>query len=158
MEQEFSKPRDEAGKGIYMGEPSRCVYVYNQAKETFLALRAKVADSVLSRLVGLLGQRSLTQESGVWIVPCNSIHTIGMLFTIDVVLIDKNFRVVGLHESVRPFSIVRPNFRAESVLEIPPHSIFRSGTSVGDQLLIERYVSDPLPPPNVQRDTATLVK
>src|SRR5205807_8038338 len=38
---------------------------------------------------------------------------------------------------VRPFKITRPNFRAESVLELPSHSIFRSRTEVGDQLVIE---------------------
>jgi len=122
-----------------MAANGRGVYVYNLTKETFLAYQVKVADSVLSRMIGLLGKRSLQPEGGVWIVPCNSIHTIGMLFTIDVVLVDKNLKVVGLHELVRPFSITRPNFRAESILELPPHTIFKSGTTVGDQLLIERY-------------------
>jgi uncharacterized membrane protein (UPF0127 family) len=120
----------------------RDVYVYNQTKEAFLAFRVDVADSVWGRLVGLLGKRSLKPDSGVWIVPSNSVHTIGMLFTIDVVLIDKNFRVVGLRELVRPFSITRPNFRAESVLELPAHTIFRSHTEIGDQLVIERYEAD----------------
>lgn len=114
------------------------VYVYNKTKEAFLALRVKVADTVLGRLVGLLGARSLKPESGVWIVPGNSIHTIGMLFTIDVVFLDKNFKVVALRELVRPFSI-RSHFRAESVIELPAHTIFKSRTEVGDQLLIERY-------------------
>jgi uncharacterized membrane protein (UPF0127 family) len=62
-----------------------------------------------------------------------------MLFAIDVVLLDKDFKVVALHELVRPFSITRPNFRAESVIELPPHTIFKSGTMVGDQFVIERY-------------------
>jgi uncharacterized protein len=117
----------------------RDVYIYNQTKETFLAFRVKVADSILSRMVGLLGQRSLRPETGAWIVPGNAIHTVGMLFTIDVILIDKNFKVVGLRELVRPFSITRPNFRAESVLELPAHTIFKSHTEIGDQLQIERY-------------------
>ena len=117
----------------------RQVFVYNQTRETFLAFRVKVADSLLGRLVGLLGRRSLEPDSGVWIVPANAVHTIGMLFSFDLVLIDKNFKVVGLRELVRPFTITRPNFRAESVLELPAHSIFRSRTQVGDQLLIERY-------------------
>lgn len=115
------------------------VYVYNKTQEAFLALRVQVADTVLGRLIGLLGKRSLKPEAGVWIVPGNSIHTIGMLFTIDAVFIDKNFKVVGLRELLRPFSITRPNFRAESVIELPPHTIFKSGTQVGDQLQIERY-------------------
>lgn len=117
----------------------RDVFVYNKTKETFLAFRVKVADSVLGRLVGLLGRRSLQPDSGVWIVPANAVHTIGMLFTFDLILIDKNFKVVGLRELVRPFKITKPNFKAESVLELPAHTIFRSRTQIGDQLLIERY-------------------
>ena len=122
-----------------MPEKQSPVYVYNQTKETFMAFRVKVADSGLSRMVGLLGKRSMAPESGVWIVPCNSIHTIGMLFSIDVVLLDRDFKVVGLYELLRPFSITRPNFRAESVIELPAHTIFKSGTAIGDQLVIERY-------------------
>jgi uncharacterized membrane protein (UPF0127 family) len=117
----------------------RHVFVYNKTRETFLAFRVKVADSIAGRLTGLLGRRSLAPDSGVWIVPANAVHTIGMLFSFDLVLIDKDFKVVGLRELVRPFRITRPNFRAESVLELPAHSIFRSRTQVGDQLVIERY-------------------
>jgi uncharacterized protein len=122
-----------------MSESERHVFVYNKTKESFLAFRVEVADSVLGRLVGLLGKRSLNPDSGVWIVPANAIHTIGMLFTIDVVLIDKNFKVVGVRELVRPFRITRPNLQAESVIELPAHTIFKSRTEVGDQLLVERF-------------------
>jgi hypothetical protein len=62
-----------------------------------------------------------------------------MLFAFDLVLIDKDFKVVGLRELVRPFSVTRPSFRAESVIELPAHTIFRSHTEIGDQLLIDRY-------------------
>ena len=122
-----------------MSKKQRHVFVYNKTKETFLAFRVKVADSIVGRLVGLLGRRSLKPDSGVWIVPANAVHTIGMLFSFDLVLIDKNFRVVGLRELVHPLTITRPNFRAESVLELPAHSIFRSRTQIGDQLVIDRY-------------------
>src|SRR6476620_5359460 len=122
-----------------MSEKQRHVFVYNKSRETFLAFRVKVADSILGRLVGLLGRRSLQPDSGVWIVPANAIHTIGMLFSFDLVLIDKNFKVVGLRELVRPFRVTWPERHAESVLELPAHTIFRSRTQIGDQLLIERY-------------------
>lgn len=121
----------------------RGVYVYNKTKETFLAFKVKVADSVFGRLVGLLGKRALEPDGGVWIVPCNSIHTVGMLFKIDVILLDSNLKVVGLHELVRPFSFTSPNFHAESVIELPAHAIFNSQTEVGDQLVIERYEKRP---------------
>ena len=120
---------------------TRHVFVYNKTRETFLAFKVKVADSILSRLIGLLGKRSLQPDSGVWICPANAVHTIGMLLSFDLVLIDKDFKVVGLRELLRPFRITMPNGKAESVIELPAHSIFRSRTQIGDQLLIERYES-----------------
>ena len=118
---------------------SREVYVYNHTKGTFLAFRVNVADSILGRLIGLLGRKSLKPDGGVWIVPANSIHTVGMLFSFDAVMIDKDFRVVSVTEMVKPFRVILPKRRAESVLELPAHAIFRSRTEVGDQLVIERY-------------------
>jgi uncharacterized membrane protein (UPF0127 family) len=122
-----------------MWKIQRQVFVYNKSRETFLAFRVKIADSIFGRLVGLLGRRSLQPDSGVWIVPANAVHTIGMMFSFDLVLIDKDFRVVGLRELVRPFTITMPHRKAESVLELPAHTIFRSRTQIGDQLVIERY-------------------
>ncbi len=124
---------------VRVSKKQRQVFVYNRTRETFLAFRVKVADSVWGRLVGLLGRKSVQPDSGVWIVPGNAVHTIGMMFSFDLVLLDKNFKVVGLRELVRPFTITRPNFRAETVLELPAHSIFRSRTQMGDQFLIDRY-------------------
>ena len=121
---------------------SREVFVYNETRETFLAFRVVVADSVLGRLIGLLGRRSLKADRGVWIVPANAVHTIGMLFSFDIVMIDKNFRVVSVIEMVKPFRIILPKRRAESVIELPLHTIFRSRTQVGDQLMIERYEAE----------------
>jgi len=122
-----------------MSQSEGHVSVFNTTKETLLASKAEVADSVLSRLVGLLGRRALEPGSGMWIFPGKAIHSIGMLFTFDVVLIDKSFKVVGLRDLVHPFSVTLPNFQAESILELPAHTISRSRTEVGDQLKIERY-------------------
>ena len=138
------------------GKP-REVFVYNKSKETFLSFRVTVADSVLSRLIGLLGKRSLKPDGGVWIVPANSIHTIGMLFPFDLVMIDKNFRVVRVKEMVRPFRIVWPKLRAESVLELPAHTIFRSRTEVGDELMIDRYEAKKMPGIQSQSSTQSVI-
>src|SRR6478735_10299000 len=104
-----------------MFEKQRHVFVYNKTRRT-LAFRVKVADSILGRLIGLLGRRSLKPDRGVWIVPANAIHTIGMLFSFDVVMIDANFRVVSVTEMVKPFRIILPKLRAESVIELPTHT------------------------------------
>jgi uncharacterized protein len=110
--------------------------VYNQTRKTTLAWRVRVADGFLSRMIGLLGKPSMPAGSGLWIVPGNSIHTVGMLFPIDVVLMDRNARVVGLRERVAPFSILWPNVRAKSVLELPAQTISATSTRLGDQLQI----------------------
>jgi len=44
-----------------------------------------------------------------------------------------------------------PNSKAESVIELPAHSIFRSRTQIGDQLTIERY--EPKKPRPEETDT-----
>ena len=112
--------------------------VYNQTRETTLATRVVVADTFLSRLIGLLGKTSLAPDTGIWLLPANAIHTFGMRFRFDVVLIDRSYRVVGLRKGIRPFSATWPNFRAHSVLELPLDTISRSRTEVGDQLCIEK--------------------
>ena len=127
------------------------VFVYNKTKETFLAFRVNIADSVAGRLIGLLGRRSLKPDSGVWIVPANAIHTIGMMFSFDVVMIDKNFKVVSVKELVKPFRVILPKMRAESVIELPAHTIFRSRTEVGDELVIDRYEARKTPQPDSAR-------
>lgn len=126
----------------------RDVFVYNKTKETLLASRVEIAESLLSRLIGLLGRRSLEPGSGIWIVPANAIHSIGMLFSFDLVLIDKDLRVVGLKERVRPFSMTWPNLRAESVMELPNGTIAATRTEIGDQLVIGPFKDRP-PVPNL---------
>ena len=113
------------------------VSAYNQTKETTLATRVGVDDDGLSRLIGLLGKTSLLPDTGIWIVPANAIHPFGMLFRFDVVLIGRSYRVVGLHERIRPFSLTWPNFQAQSVLELPLHTVSSTRTEVGDQLRME---------------------
>lgn len=116
------------------------VYVYNKTRETFVATQAKVADGYLSRLIGLLGKtpRWARPGHGLWIVPSHGVHTIGMLFALDLIFLDRNKVVVHVEEHVRPFRISKVSLKASSVLEVPPHTVFRTGTRVGDQLEISR--------------------
>jgi uncharacterized membrane protein (UPF0127 family) len=117
---------------------SRTVYVYNQTRETFVATEAVVADSYLRRLIGLLGKTKgwARLGTGLWIVPSRGVHTIGMMFPIDLIFLNKQKQVVHLEEHVRPFRISKVSLKASSVLELPPHTIYRSGTQVGDRFEI----------------------
>ena len=117
---------------------NRPVYVYNKTRETFVATEASIADNYFSRLVGLLGKtkRWALLGRGLWIVPSQGVHTIGMMFPIDIIFLNKDMRVVHLEEHVRPFRISNVSLKAASVLELPTHAIYRSGTQVGDSLEI----------------------
>ena len=114
------------------------LYVYNNTRETFVATEATLADSYLRRLVGLLGKtRSWARlGAGLWIKPSRGVHTIGMLFPIDLIFLGKENEVVGVEEYLRPFRISKVSFKASSVLELPPHTLYRSKTQVGDRLEI----------------------
>jgi len=116
------------------------VYVYNKTRETFVATEATVADSYISRLIGLLGKTKRWAElgRGLWIVPSRGVHTFGMLFPIDLIFLGKDKEVVHVEEYVRPFRISRVSLKATSVLELPPHTVYRSRTQVGDKLEIAR--------------------
>ena len=120
------------------GSKGRAVYVYNKTRETFVATEAVVADGYLRRLVGLLGKtkRWARLGAGLWIIPSRGVHTIGMLFSIDLLFLSKDKEVVHMQEYVRPFRISKVALKAVSVLELPPHTIYRTGTQVGDRLEI----------------------
>jgi hypothetical protein len=111
--------------------------IVNSTRGTLLASRAEVADCFRKRLVGLLGRRALDPGSALWLFPSNAIHTIGMRFPIDVVMLSRNATVVKVWAGVRPYSVVWPNFQAQSVLELPADAIAKSSTVAGDLLKIE---------------------
>lgn len=110
--------------------------VTNPAKGTVLAERVKVADTSLTRFIGLLGRRGLPAGEGLLIKPSNGVHTLGMRFTIDVVLLDRAGVVLVAYRDLRPFRVTRLNWKATMALELPPGMIASSRTEPGDQLLI----------------------
>ena len=117
---------------------TKYVCIYNRTREKFVATHAEVADGYFSRLVGLLGttRRWARAGKGLWIVPSHGVHTIGMLYALDLIFLDRNYSVVDVEEHVRPFRISKVSFAADSVLELPVHTVFRTETHIGDQLEI----------------------
>lgn len=99
-----------------------------------LAMNLAVADTLFARFKGLLGKRSLPTGEGLLIKPCNSVHTFGMQFSIDVVFLDKEMRVVGLAKTLRPNRISRIYSSASSVIELPAGTIDAADTATGDHI------------------------
>ena len=120
-----------------MNDAGDVVRVLNTTRNSCLGEQVRMADSSLKRLVGLLGKRSLEPGRGLFIVPSQAIHTVGMAFPIDVIFVDKKYSVVGVREAVRPFRITRVFWKALGVLELPVGTIRDSRTQVGDQLAVD---------------------
>jgi uncharacterized membrane protein (UPF0127 family) len=98
-----------------------------------LAGDVRIAGDLFSRMRGLLGKKELPPGQGLLIKPCNSIHTIGMRFAIDAVFLDRDNRVVATISALPPNRLTRLYFRATSVLELPPGTIDKCATAVGDE-------------------------
>lgn len=112
------------------------VQVRNQTRNTVLATAAEVADTSAKRRTGLLKHTRLEPGDGLWITPCESVHTFFMKFAIDLVYLDKRKRVRKVRHAVPPWR-VSACFRAHSILELPAGTAQQTGTQAGDELTIE---------------------
>ena len=106
----------------------------NVTRNRVLAERLAVADTFFSRLIGLMGRRHLSSGEGLWICPCQSIHTMWMRFTIDVLFLDKDRSVIHLAEKMKPFRISKHLSKACSAIELPAATVELTGTRLGDRL------------------------
>jgi uncharacterized protein len=114
----------------------RTYCVYNQTRECFLSLGVTPADTIFTRLKGLIGRLKIRTDEGLWVVPSSGIHTWGVLFPLDLIYLDEKFRVVYVTEHFPRFKVAPLRIRAASVLELPTHTIYSSQTQPGDQLVI----------------------
>ena len=108
--------------------------ISNPVRQSVLGDRIGVADTTLTRFVGLMGRGSLAPGHGLIIRPSNGVHTLWMRFSIDVLLLDKQNRVLSAYRNLRPFRITAINWKAFSALELPPGTIAATNTQLGDQL------------------------
>jgi uncharacterized membrane protein (UPF0127 family) len=111
------------------------VIVRNVSRGTLLGDAIETAETSATRNKGLLSRHGLGPGEGLWIVPCEGVHTFFMKFALDLVYIDRKKRVRKAVRNVRPWrmSFCLP---AHSVIELPVGVIDASGTIAGDQLEI----------------------
>jgi uncharacterized protein len=112
------------------------VLVRNKTRNTVLAEAAEVADTSAKRRTGLLKHQRLERGEGLWIVPCESVHTFFMKFPIDLVYLDRAKRVRKVRSAV-PAWRLSMCLAAHSIIELPAGVIEETRTAVGDELVIE---------------------
>ena len=126
----------------------------NLSRNTVLATRLEVASGVSGRFMGLMGRSSLDEGDGLWLAGTNGIHMMFMRFPIDAVFLGRPDParagaqpVLSIHAGLRAWTGLVPLVRgASGVLELPVGSVARTGTFVGDLVVLEAPPA-PDPPP-----------
>jgi len=112
---------------------------FNHTRQVFLATELAVAQTHWTRLRGLLGasEDDFRNGRGLWIRPCRGVHTLAMRFPIDVLYLDCAGTVVHVEHNLQPWRFSPIRMQATSVLELPSHTVARTGTALGDRIEIK---------------------
>lgn len=95
--------------------------------------RMAVADDMFSRMKGLMFSTDLPEGDGLLIAPCNSIHTFFMLYSLDVLFLDRDFKIVKAVYDLRPWRMSWIYFNAHQVLEMKAGTL-KKDLKTGDKL------------------------
>ena len=117
----------------------------NLSRGTELAATLESADGLWGRFMGLMGRPSLPPGAGLWLSGTNGIHMMFMGFPIDAVFLARPDAaqggvqaVLSVHRGLRAWIGLVPLVRgAYGVLELPVGTIERTGTVVGDLVVLE---------------------
>jgi uncharacterized membrane protein (UPF0127 family) len=114
-------------------KPNPRLRIWNLTRQVALAECVEVADHGATRRKGLLGRDGLPDGEGLWIVPCESVHTFWMKFPIDLVYLDRSKKVKKVRSGVPPWRL-SACLSAHSVLEFASGTVNRTQTKPGDRL------------------------
>lgn len=101
------------------------------------SLRVKRADTYLKRLKGLMFDHDIDEGLGLMIVPCQSIHTFFMRFDLDVVVVDRNDRVIACYKGLKPGKITPILKNAYGFIEFKAGTFANHQFQIGETLTFE---------------------
>lgn len=111
--------------------------IINTTRNHVIAENGAIADTITSRLVGLLNRDSISSGEGLVITQCRSIHMFFMKFAIDAIFIDRQDKVIGLVRNIQPFQMSPYFLFASSVIELPVGVIDQTQTQIGDIISLQ---------------------
>jgi uncharacterized membrane protein (UPF0127 family) len=107
-----------------------------KAEGTILCERCEIPESSFGRMRGLLGRTGLEPRTGMLIDAAPSVHMFFMRFPIDVVFLDRDRKVVGVTQRLRPWRVAGAR-GAVAALELPAGAAAAAGIEEGDVLVLE---------------------
>ena len=109
--------------------------VVNDSKGKVLLEQAEIADTFWRRLSGLMFRKSLPEGKGLIFYNANSIHTCFMRFSLDIVFLDKDGRVVRIKREMKPWRATIC-LKAFTAIEFPSCYSYTEDLESGDFLKI----------------------
>jgi uncharacterized protein len=94
-----------------------------KSNQFIIAKNVVYADNFMSRVIGLMFKNKMKNMDGLIITPCKSIHTFFMRFNIDVIFMDREYRVIKVIKNMKPWRISSFYWKAEHVLELEGSTI-----------------------------------
>jgi len=110
--------------------------IINITKNAILADNATLAQTILTRLKGLIFKIELKKGQALIIKPCNSIHTFFMRFKIDVLFVSSENKVIKIYKGMKPFRVTSVYLKSAFVIEFPSGIATATNTEESDQLSI----------------------
>lgn len=115
--------------------------IRNLRNEVFVADTCVIAESFMSRAVGLIGRRQISRGEGLLLKPCNSIHMWFMRVAIDVAFLKRletnRFQVTSIHHNLYPWRVFPVgDSKADDTLELPSGMLKSCSVEVGDILCL----------------------
>ncbi len=102
-------------------------------KNKTLSENILVADTLWSRLVGLMFQKQLHEADGLMLDPCRSIHTFFMRYSLDIVFMNSKNEIIKIIRGMKPWRMTWIYLSASKTLELPAGKLPQD-VSVGDRL------------------------
>jgi uncharacterized membrane protein (UPF0127 family) len=107
-----------------------------------LGSRVVLANTVWTRLKGLLGAPPLQPGEGMLLEPCQAVHMYGMKQALDVAFLGGEGQVIALYHDLRPGQRSKYHGKARQALELPVGTLSETGTRVGDRLRVQMVSND----------------
>lgn len=106
--------------------------IKNVTKNIILSENVQKAKNWKDKTIGLIGTK---KPQSLLLRTHFGIHTFGMRYPIDVLILNSQNKVVALKENLKPNRMFLWNPHYDNVLELPKGTINKSKTQLGDHLL-----------------------
>ena len=95
------------------------MYLINKNRNNEIILETlHYANGFIDRLLGLIPYKRLSENEGMFLTECSSIHTFFMNFPIDCFFIDKCFKVVKIKRNIPPMNVAIGSFSTKHIIEV----------------------------------------